>query len=79
MSNERPVSTLDVRGLSCPLPILRTRTWLNTQPVGAEVEVLATDPASVIDFKHFCNITGHTLLTMTEVDGVFRYRLRKMK
>lgn len=77
MCSDRTVSTLDVRGLACPLPILRTRALLNTLPVGAEIEVLATDPASIIDFKHFCNVTGHDLLAMHQEDGVFRYHLRK--
>lgn len=68
---------LDVRGLSCPLPILRTRALLNTMAEGDEVMVYATDPASVIDFRHFCNITSNELLACGEQDGVFSYHIRR--
>mgnify|MGYP001805881962 CR=1 FL=1 len=68
--------TLDVTGLACPLPILRTRKTLATLSAGEELRVLATDPASMIDFRHFCNITPHELLEAVEQDGVFIYRIR---
>ncbi len=71
------VHRLDVTGLHCPLPILRTRKALDRLPAGARLVVTATDPASVIDFRHFCNTTEHELEGWTEVDGVFTYRLRR--
>lgn len=67
---------LDARGLHCPLPILRTRALLDQMRPGEEVVVEATDPASVIDFKHFCNTTHHELLEHRVADGVFIYRIR---
>lgn len=57
-----PVRELDVTGLHCPLPILRTRALLDQMALGEEVIVHATDPASVIDFKHFCNTTDNALI-----------------
>lgn len=71
------MNELDVKGLSCPLPILRTRALLNTLAVGDEVKVYVTDPASVIDFRHFCNITSNELLGYEHKDGVFIYHIRR--
>lgn len=68
---------LDVKGLHCPLPILRTRALLDTLTEGEMLEVHATDPASVIDFKHFCNTTDNTLVEHVVNDGVFVYRIRR--
>ncbi|QQP88758.1 sulfurtransferase TusA family protein [Skermanella sp. TT6] len=68
---------LDVRGLHCPLPILRTRRQLDHMDAGEELIVLVTDPASVIDFRHFCNTTAHELVEHSAQGGVFTYRIRR--
>lgn len=68
---------LDVRGLHCPLPILRTRRQLDHMAAGEELIVLVTDPASVIDFRHFCNTTAHELVEQSNQGGVFTYRIRR--
>ena len=69
---------LDVRGLSCPLPILRTRALLDTMAEGDDLVVYVTDPASVIDFRHFCNITANELVSHEKrEDDVFVYRIRR--
>ena len=73
-----PHTTLDARGLTCPLPILRAKKMLNMMPSGAVLLVLATDPSSKRDFRTFCTQTGHELVESSEDDdGVFHYRIRK--
>ena len=66
---------LDVRGLNCPLPILRTKKALAEMTSGQVLHVLATDPGSVKDFRAFAKQTGNTLLADAdaEVDGVFAF------
>jgi tRNA 2-thiouridine synthesizing protein A len=68
---------LDARGLKCPLPVLRTRAFLEKLSEGEELTVRVTDPASVIDFPHFCNTTGHVLIGREEAGGEFVYRIRR--
>jgi tRNA 2-thiouridine synthesizing protein A len=68
---------LDARGLNCPLPILRTKKALNEMQPGDVLKVLATDPGSVKDFQAFSKQTGHALIEHSEVDGVFRFYLRR--
>ena len=57
---------LDVRGLNCPLPILRAKKALGDLSAGQVLKVMATDPGSVKDFQAFCKQTGNELLSHTE-------------
>ena len=68
--------TLDVRGLSCPLPVLKARKALKRLGPGTTLAVLATDPAAVIDFRHFCETTAFELLGWREEAGTYAFRIR---
>jgi tRNA 2-thiouridine synthesizing protein A len=68
---------LDVQGLSCPLPVLKANKALRGLPPGAQLVVLATDPASVQDFAAYCEETGHALLASAETAGVYRFVLQR--
>ena len=68
--------TLDVRGLMCPLPVLKARKVLKRLAPGTTLAVLATDPASVIDFRHFCETTPFELLGWREQAGVYSFHIR---
>ena len=68
---------LDVKGLACPLPVLRAKKAMRDVPPGEILEVLATDPGTVKDFKAFCETTGHTLLGWSEDAGVYAFQIRK--
>ncbi|MFA9438377.1 sulfurtransferase TusA family protein [Uliginosibacterium sp. sgz301328] len=57
---------LDVKGLRCPLPILRAKKALAVLETGKVLRVVATDPATVQDFAAFARQTGHELLDTTE-------------
>jgi tRNA 2-thiouridine synthesizing protein A len=57
---------LDVRGLNCPLPILRAKKALTDLQSGQVLKVMATDPGSVKDFQAFCRQTGNELLSHSE-------------
>ena len=69
-------STLDAKGLNCPLPILRAKAALKDIPAGGTLEVLATDPGAVADFDAFCNATGHELLESGEDGDVYRFLIK---
>jgi tRNA 2-thiouridine synthesizing protein A len=71
-----PDKTLDVKGLRCPLPVLKAKKALSQLPKGATLEVLATDPAAVKDFAAFSAATGNALVEQSEVGGVYRFVLR---
>ena len=68
---------LDVRGLNCPLPILRAKKALTEIKSGKVLRILATDPGSVKDFEAFARQTGNQLLSHAEADKVFTFFLKK--
>ena len=68
---------LDVKGMNCPLPVLRANKALRSLQPGERLRVLATDRAAVADFQAFCRETGHALLAMGEEAGVFSFVIRK--
>ena len=68
---------LDTSGLSCPLPILKTKKALAVMQNGQLLHVIATDPASVLDFTAFSAKTGNELIEAQEEEGRFYFVLRK--
>ncbi len=68
---------LDATGLLCPLPVLKARKAMKALAAGQTLEVLATDPGSVADFKAFCDSQGHRLLDSGKDGGTFRYLIEK--
>lgn len=69
---------VDARGLSCPMPIVKTATLMRTLPSGKVVEVLATDPGSVKDFTAWARSTGNELIESTQEGSVYRFLIRKV-
>lgn len=69
--------TLDVKGLSCPIPIVKTAQAVKQMNAGELIEVLATDPGAVKDFAAWSKTTGNALIEQTQDGGVFRFVLEK--
>lgn len=73
-----PAESLDLTGLKCPLPVLRTNKALRALAPGAVIEVTADDPATAKDFPAYCDTAGHRLLAADPAgDGRFVFRIRK--
>lgn len=68
---------LDVKGLNCPLPILRTKKALSEMTSGQVLRVLATDAHAVKDFQAFAKQTGNELLSTAELDQVFEFLFKR--
>jgi len=68
---------LDVKGMACPLPVLRANRSLRSMAPGERLRVLATDRAAVADFQAYCRETGHDLLACGEEAGVFSFVIRR--
>ena len=69
---------LDLTGLKCPLPVLRTQKALSSMVAGDVVRVTTTDPMSAVDLPHFCNQHGHRLLESEELaQGTMRFLIEK--
>lgn len=68
---------LDVKGLNCPLPILRTKKALAEMTSGQILRVHATDAHAVKDFQAFARQTGNELLSTAEVDQTFEFVFKR--
>lgn len=68
---------LDVKGLNCPLPILRAKKALSDMASGQTLKIIATDPGSVKDFAAFCRQTGNPLLLSEETAKDFTFVIAK--
>lgn len=68
---------LDVKGMSCPLPVLRANRALRAMAPGERLRVLATDRAAIPDFRAFCQETGHALIAMSDEGGVLSFVIRR--
>ena len=72
-----PDLELDLRGLKCPLPTLKTRAALKRMLAGRSLGVVATDPMAAIDIPHLAAQLGDELVEATEQDGVLRFVIRR--
>jgi len=70
-------TTVDAKGLSCPMPIVKTAQAVKTVPAGELVEILATDPGSVKDFAAWTRSTGNVIVEQAETDGVYRFVIKR--
>jgi tRNA 2-thiouridine synthesizing protein A len=73
--DKRPA--LDLRGLKCPLPVLRTRKILRAMKTGDPLLVLCTDPMAAIDIPHLIREGGDLLEAQEVTEGILRFWLRK--
>jgi tRNA 2-thiouridine synthesizing protein A len=69
--------TINLRGLKCPLPALRTRKVLSGLPAGAVIVVECTDPLAQIDIPNLINQTGDILEESSRSEDVLKFRIRK--
>ena len=73
-----PVSlNLDLSGLNCPLPILKTKKKLGDMETGQTISVISTDSGSYNDFKYFCEHTGHELISREQKESKYYFLIKK--
>jgi tRNA 2-thiouridine synthesizing protein A len=71
-------TTLNLRGLKCPLPALRARKALSKMPSGDILIVECTDPLSAIDIPNLMNQTGDVLEQQERGEALLTFRIRKV-
>ena len=67
----------DASGLSCPLPIVKTKKALNDMSPGQVLKITSTDRGSVADMAAFAEQTGNALLSSTEEGGKYVFLMKK--
>jgi tRNA 2-thiouridine synthesizing protein A len=78
ISSIKSDETLDARGLSCPMPMLKTKKKLKDMKSGQILEVWGTDPGSKNDIPDFCKKNNNELLAISdEAEGYTRFFIKK--
>lgn len=67
----------DLKGLNCPLPVLKTRKRLAGLQPGTKLWLETTDPLAVIDIPAFCTESGHRLIETQTVEGGHRFLVER--
>ena len=69
---------MDLRGLTCPLPVMRTAKKMLTLTAGQTLRVLATDPATIPDFDAYARGSGNAMLeSKKNAEGDFEFLLKR--
>lgn len=78
MTDYEITETLDAKGLSCPMPVVKIKQTIDTLAVGETLEVLATDSGSMSDLAGWADTTeGVELINQTDEGDVYRHVVRK--
>jgi tRNA 2-thiouridine synthesizing protein A len=74
-----PVKTVDAKGLSCPMPIIRLSQAMADMAIGQVIKVVATDQSFVPDIAAWCRKTGHELVDLKEGEEEIVALIKKLK
>lgn len=69
--------TLDCKGLSCPMPIMKVSKAIKSMESGKVLEMMSTDPGTKSDLPKWCDKTGNTYLGDEDGDGFTTFYIRK--
>jgi tRNA 2-thiouridine synthesizing protein A len=72
-----PDLVLDLKGLVCPVPVVKLANAIKEIDVGGVVEATATDPGVVADIPAWCRASGNELLAIKREGKVFVFRVRR--
>ena len=79
MNEITPAKSLDVKNLSCPLPVLKAKKALKELEIGQILEIIATDPGSTNDIPAWTRSTGQELVDQKEENGVYYFYVKRLK
>lgn len=79
MDAVQTVRTLDLKGLLCPIPVVRMAQAIKTVAVGEVIEATASDPGVMADIPAWCRTTGHALVAIRREDKLIHFAVRRVK
>ena len=79
MAEMKITQTLDLKGLLCPMPVVKMAKAIKGVEVGDIIEAFATDPGVMADIPAWCRTTGNELVTLEKKDKQFHFIVRRAK
>lgn len=77
MAADTPIEVYDLRGLNCPLPVMKARKRLAAMLSGQRIWLETTDPLAVIDIPAFCQDQGHRLVSSESANDGHRFLIER--
>jgi len=78
MADEMKISkTLDLKGLACPMPVVKISKGIKEVEVGEVVEALTTDPGSLTDVPAWGRTTGHEIVETSQDGENIRFLIKR--
>lgn len=78
-SPQAPALTLDLKGLLCPMPVVKIAQAIKKVNVGDLVEATATDPGVLADIPAWARTSGNEVVTLERQDNLIRFVVRRLK
>lgn len=72
-----PAKVLDLKGLLCPIPVVKLARAIREIELGQTIEAFATDPSVTADIPAWARITCHELVVLEKQNGQFRFVVRR--
>lgn len=80
MSEEIKVDKiLDLKGLACPLPVIKVNKGIKEIAVGQVLEAITTDPGALSDFPAWARTSGNEILKTDQKDGLIKFIIKRVK
>lgn len=79
MSDLTPTKVLDLKGLLCPMPVVKMAKAIKEIEIGQIIEATATDPGVMADMPAWCRTTGNELISIEKLDKQFRFIVRRLR
>ncbi|MBI2872015.1 MAG: sulfurtransferase TusA family protein [Chloroflexi bacterium] len=70
---------LDLKGLLCPVPVVKVSQAIKALPIGAVIEATATDPGVLADIPAWARSTGNEVLSIERQNKVITFRVKRVK
>lgn len=73
-------ASLDLKGLLCPMPIVKISKAIKGVEIGDVIDATATDPGVMMDVPAWCKTSGNELISLDQLDdGTFRFVVRRIR
>ncbi|UCF83936.1 MAG: sulfurtransferase TusA family protein [Desulfobacteraceae bacterium] len=68
---------MDLKGLPCPMPVVKISKGIKEVEVGQVVEAITTDPGSLADFPAWAKTSGNEILKTDQDNGLIKFYIKR--
>ncbi len=76
-TNIKVDKTMDLKGLPCPMPVVKISKGIKEVQIGQVVEAITTDPGALADFPAWARSSGNEILETEQENGIIRFYVKR--